>query len=464
MIEKHLLQSLLFNNNDELHPNLTSGQSTGLPINENKIKNNLKQLGLKTFKQLPENFDWRTQFKKTGATMCPIIDQGKCGCCWACAATSAFNDRFMIAVQKDGLQLDTLATTVCTEGAKCAGGLPENCQAYFSTKGANRETKSTGWDAYCNTSNKCCDNCTCDNCTQDQIAQLMKNQPDITCDSIIDTIGGYKTLKTVDNKAVANIIFKSSSVVNIPGTLNAIKLEILTSGPIVGKFAVFSDFIASENKMVVNNDKQNLLKWESTNHVYIHGSYNTEINQTFKNIAHLHKNTKNIDQNKLKILSNGKMPYHHKKHGLIGVDTQSPVGYHAVSIIGWGKDKTFGEYWIVKNSWGSNWNEGGYFKYAMNVNGIINNNCGLDIPFYQVDESGYSTLFGGTINYYPDTKSITQKNDWKGKKIQLPSFSLNQPQFNTSTTNIVSLILVSLLIVLIIVGMIYIINTLYKNK
>jgi len=41
---------------------------------------------------------------------------------------------------------------------------------------------------------------------------------------------------------------------------------------------------------------------------------------------------------------------------------------HAVVIVGWGESSGLGKYWLVKNSWGANWGEKGYFRIERGVN------------------------------------------------------------------------------------------------
>ena len=51
------------------------------------------------------------------------------------------------------------------------------------------------------------------------------------------------------------------------------------------------------------------------------------------------------------------------------------AGLHAVALMGWGESDAEGKYWIVKNSWGVNFGEEGYFRIAR---GLDENGCNFE--------------------------------------------------------------------------------------
>jgi C1A family cysteine protease len=66
------------------------------------------------------------------------------------------------------------------------------------------------------------------------------------------------------------------------------------------------------------------------------------------------------------------------KSGVFGTDwnrdPSSSDGYHAIAIVGWGEDMVKGslvKYWIIRNSWGSDWGIQGFGKVVRGVNRAI---------------------------------------------------------------------------------------------
>ncbi|KAJ9590993.1 hypothetical protein L9F63_027798, partial [Diploptera punctata] len=75
-------------------------------------------------------------------------------------------------------------------------------------------------------------------------------------------------------------------------------------------------------------------------------------------------------QIQLEILKNGPVEasfdvyedFLHYKSGVYQHQNGDYLGGHAVKILGWGVDKTTKTpYWIIANSWNSDWGENGYF-------------------------------------------------------------------------------------------------------
>jgi len=45
-------------------------------------------------------------------------------------------------------------------------------------------------------------------------------------------------------------------------------------------------------------------------------------------------------------------------------DCEYTTTNHGIALVGWGNDATYGDYWILRNSWGNSWGENGYMRIA----------------------------------------------------------------------------------------------------
>ena len=394
-IEKNIYHALTKKNPMYgFHPNNTIGLSTAPRITRDSYQKSLRSLGYKAAEELPKSFDWRNIFK-----LSPVMNQQHCGNCWAMASTSCYSDRWMIAKRKDGLVFDPLSVTICVPPyKKCGGGLPEECQDFFVNIGATIASSTCeSWDDYC-AKNEACIGTGID-------------MPDIPCKTLTSLCqGGFKALKGC---LKSHTITGDDDKIDIKDSINAIKTDIKLNGPVVAKFAVFADFTIANNGLVAGGKSG---KWDNTNGIYLNGYYDTQISALFKQIAYESLTDIYVDAEKLKFLEKGLMPpMKDIDENNNTLPSKKFMGFHAVEIVGWDVDDKFGEYWIVKNSWGPKWNGDGYFKYGINNDGIRNSQCGLDIPIVT-----NGSLFGGTTSFLPDVQ-ISKNLDWKGNPFKVIS-------------------------------------------
>jgi hypothetical protein len=85
--------------------------------------------------KLPETWNWRDlhstddkvkKYIKKNKLLTPVLNQGKCGSCWAISTASNISDQFVINKRlKHNPQISyTFALKNDTVGAKCSGGNP----------------------------------------------------------------------------------------------------------------------------------------------------------------------------------------------------------------------------------------------------------------------------------------------------------------------------------------------------
>lgn len=312
-----------------------------------------------------------------------VLNQGQCGSCWAYSTTSTLTDMFVVAGY-DYYWLNPLTVLSCTfqnsdfttngsPSQGCNGGMPATAYKFLSEKGTQTDKNykiSQQWNG---------------------LWHNQTNDSDSTHFSLYNKgcnlYGKYFAKKNSEKSCV---ITNDQNQIDKDATITMMKTMILTRGAITSKFMVYKDF----GSFSQGNDM-----WTATNGVYIHNFTNS-----------LYKG---------KLLGGGIKPQ------------QSLDGGHAIEIVGWGTEKNCPiyhngkvihssiDYWLVKNSWGSDWgNLGGFFKIAMTGGGQsakyvleCNTDLGLDFPITFKGQQ-----FGGAITFEPSGESSHNGGGHKKKK------------------------------------------------
>lgn len=322
---------------------------------------------------LPDNFTWANS--KLDILKAP--NQHLCGSCWAFATATALSDNFVTSkILKKNPNLSPTYILATYPQGQCGGGDPAEAVMDIAKGGIGTEN--------------CLDYSWCDPEYPPCYSQAAQNHFD-TGQDLIGTMNSHipppqscpqgehhlfydKFAKSINANYppldINGIPYKDfSGQYKIPQASEAdvrtmeeqVKRHIISYGPVIGVFAVF----------------QNLMdgKYLETDGVYFDDT----------------------DYGKL--------------------DHTAYEGGHAVVICGWGKKNVKGRgmvsYWHVRNSWGTDWGDNGYFKFAMYPHNKVS--C-FGVTTSIVDPSGNAVLSGSIITF--DATKVDTKHFSGAKMIQ----------------------------------------------
>ena len=276
---------------------------------------------------VPDNYSWSiinnwdNNIRKEKKTrMHRVNNQGRCGSCWAESVSSTLSDCLVAAgAVSHRPDISVTQCLICYPQGQCNGGSPSKLATDIIKNGIMDET--------------CIDYSWCDNnpdCngkapTHFDAANQSDNLPqNCGCVSM-----GKKFLYKIDPESVKVLTLANW---NHEKLLSIAKMHILNYGPLIGGYAVY------------NNFKSGFFTKSS------HGIYLEDVDYDSM-----------TDPNK---------PIFRR-----GMTSQENLaGFHAVAIMGWGieHDVEYSPgvfatvpYWHVRNSWGSDWGDHGFFKMGM---------------------------------------------------------------------------------------------------
>ena len=103
-----------------------------------------------------------------------------------------------------------------------------------------------------------------------------------------------------------------------------------------------------------------------------------------------------------------------------------PVPNHILAIVGFSADDTTGEeYWIGRNSWGTYWGEGGYFKIKMHSDNLgIENGCSWAIPMepqrVQAVAQASKAVKAAPLKFHDKSKPCVRHSSEKASVVKSP--------------------------------------------
>lgn len=273
----------------------------------------------------PRSFDGRTIWS---SLLSPVKDQGLCGSCWAFASTGALASRFNIQ-SNNSLNIDLSETNVILCDFKGVESInhPERGADRYTALGLNR-------DSIIGTA-----------CTGNTLYDVYKYLYEI----------GTCTSKCISYTSLDTISINTSSLSTITSPIFIPTCSFI-SGPIGDMCSDFSIDYETGTEFgtpkqlyralafyTLPSDQEHIKK-----DIFLYGPIASAI----------------------KVYADF---YTFDTQSIYTYDGTSPrVGGHAVEIVGWGTLDNK-DYWLIKNSWGTQWGLGGYFMIARG-----SNECGIE--------------------------------------------------------------------------------------
>ena len=332
---------------------------------DNKDYNTYLKFIYKDNIEIPNIFDGREVWK---GLLIPVEDQGKCGSCWAFATTSCLSDRFNI--QSMGLihvNLSVAKVILCN----------------FQGKELNIKHPEKNINAY------------------NEIEYDSIKKGSCFGNTLYDAWRYLFLLGTTTNECI--------SYNKKYGSFN--QLNSLKSFTDVSKMPICSEVSGLMGDMCSNFTFNTYTSEETGTPARFYRALH------FYAVAGVEKDggsEKNIRQNIYKRgpVTSGMKMYSDfytfdSKNSIYEWDGISPhLGGHAIEIVGWGKEG-IKDYWIIKNSWGENWGDKGYFKMIRGTNNCeIEENIITGIPdfFYPLTVNYSSIIKNPDLqNYYGES-------------------------------------------------------------
>jgi len=278
--------------------------------------------------------------------------QGMCGSCWAIAVSTCLNDVFVVQKNIPNPQLSSSYVLSCMPQDQCNGGDPLLALHDIQEKGIKpKPCSNDNWNQELlppDMLNKLIPPC---NCTE-MVATFFPSEIKVLCiPPVLTDLSSNEALVLQSYLSHLYGSTDSMDVSSIPyeHVQTMIKHHIYTYGPVVSGFHVFKNFLKG--------------KFSETNDIYIETNEYQGVNGIrYDNIE------------------------------------EDWIGSHAIVIVGWGTDMVKNhqiDYWLVRNSWGTDWGLGGLFKIAMyGTKPYYNRISQFEYPSLVTTDTGYGVTGG----------------------------------------------------------------------